>query len=47
MKPKAPKKQTRPETAAVLAAWLAIVAAATTARVETLATVIPIAYSAE
>jgi hypothetical protein len=46
MKPKAPK-QTRAETAAVLAAWLAIIVAATTTQVEAATEVIPFGYAAE
>ena len=47
MKPKAPKKAPIVDTAAIIAAWLAVVAAATTPELEIAATVIPIAYSAE
>ena len=44
MKPKAPKKVPQPETAAVLAAWLAVVTAAATAQRQTAPTPIPFAY---
>lgn len=44
MKPKAPKKVPQPETAAMLAAWLAVVTAAATAQRQTAPTPIPFAY---
>ena len=47
MKPKAPRKVPIVDTAAIIAAWLAVVAAATTPEVEIAAVVIPIAYAAE
>ena len=46
MKPKAPKK-IRILDSAVIAAWLAVLAAGTSAQIETTTRVIPIAYFAE
>jgi hypothetical protein len=47
MKPKAPKRDKKLDTAAVLAAWLAVVIAATDAQYERAAEPIPFAYAAE
>lgn len=47
MKPKAPKKAPQLDTAAMLAAWLAVVTAAATANRATATEPIPFAYRAE
>jgi len=47
MKPKAPKRDRKLDTAAVLAAWLAVIIAATDAHYERAAEPIPFAYAAE
>ena len=47
MKPKAPKKPRMLDSAAVLAAWLAVIAAPAGPHVEATDNIIPFAYAAE